>query len=387
MKSRFLDPSVLTFAAIVAVITIWIASGMLGRESGAPVSEREHPVPVVAASWSEAVPVDQQMSLYGEVEPTQVVTLRSRTEGIVESVVSQGVIVSPGQELAQLSTDDREARLARSQAQLANAQRSFDAAQRLAERGVGPEADVQSRLAEVEAARAELRAIELEIENTTLRSPISGTVNRIISDVGAYVSLGGEILEIVDNDPLIAVIQVQQSQITNIRPNMPARVSFIGGDETEGRVVFVSPLADAATRTFRVEVEVPNPDGAVPAGLSAEVTLITRTVDAHHISSALLRLDEQGRLGLYVVGENEEVAFRQVDIVMADSSGIWASGLGERERLITISQGGIGAGEKVEVQETPDDYRKRVIAPGRDSAGSEAVAEPELTNDQLPEPR
>lgn len=386
MKSRLLDPSVLTFTAIIAVIAIWIGSGVLGRGGGTPAADRERTVPVVAASWSEAAPVDQQMSLYGEVEPTQVVTLRSRTEGIVESVASQGLTVTPGQELAQLSTDDREARLARSQAQLASAERNFNAAQRLAERGVGPTSDVQARLAEVEAARAELRAIELEIENTTLRSPIRGTVNRIISDVGAYVSMGGEILEIVDNDPLVAVIQVQQSQITHVRPGMPARVSFIGGEETEGRVTFVSPLADAATRTFRVEVEVPNPEGAVPAGLSAEVTLVTRTVEAHHISSALLRLDEHGRLGLYVVDDDDQVAFREVNIVMADSSGVWAAGLSNRERLITISQGGIGAGETVEVQDTPEDYRQRVLAPG-DNSGPAEVIEGGPNDDTPAEPR
>ncbi|MHB2266047.1 efflux RND transporter periplasmic adaptor subunit [Aliihoeflea sp. PC F10.4] len=364
MNLRIFNSSFFVFVAIIAVIVVWIATGMNGPQTEAPASERERSVPVVAASWSEATPVDQRMSLYGEVEPTQVVILRSRTDGLIESVASQGTTVQTGDELAQLSTDDREARLARAQAQLATAEQSHAAAQRLAERGVGPSQDVQARLAELEAARAELRAIELEIENTTLRSPIAGTVNRVISDVGAYVPLGGEVLEIVDNDPLVAVIQVQQAQVTRVRPGMAAKVSFIGGDEVDGRVTFVSPLADASTRTFRVEVEVPNPEGAFPAGLSAEVALVTRTVEAHHVSAALLRLDEQGLLGIYTVGDDDTVAFEQVNVVMADSSGIWIAGLAPRERIITISQGGIAAGEAVVVEETPPEYRQRVIAPG-----------------------
>lgn len=371
---RYLNSSVLVFVAIIVVVAVWIGSGVIGGGEPEEAAAAPRPAPVVAASWSEAAPVDQTLTLYGEVEPTQIVAVRARTDGIVENIVDQGTEVASGDEIAQLSSDDREARLARAQAGVATAEQSYEAARQLAERRVGPEQDVRARLADLEAARAELRAIELEISNTTLTAPISGTVNRIISDVGAYVSPGGEILEIVDNDPLVAVIQVQQSQIVNVRRGMTARVVFIGGDETEGRVTFVSPLADAATRTFRVEVEVPNPGGEVPAGLSAEVTLVTRTVDAHHISAALVRLDEQGRLGLYTIEDDDTVVFRPVETVMADSTGIWVAGLEPRERLVTITQG-ISSGETVQVEETPDEYRSRVIRPGEEGHVEEDAPE------------
>jgi multidrug efflux system membrane fusion protein len=369
---RYLNSSVLVFVAIIVIVAVWIGSGMIGGGEPEEAAAAPRPTPVVAASWSEAAPVDQSLTLYGEVEPTQIVIVRARTDGIVESIVDQGTEVASGDEIAQLSSDDREARLARAQAGVATAEQSYEAARQLAERRVGPEQDVRARLADLEAARAELRAIELEISNTTLVAPISGTVNRIVSDIGAYVSPGGEILEIVDNDPLVAVIQVQQSQIVNVRRGMTARVAFIGGDETEGRVTFVSPLADAATRTFRVEVEVPNPGGEIPAGLSAEVTLVTRTVDAHHISAALVRLDEQGRLGLYTIEDDDTVLFRPVETVMADSTGIWVTGLEPRQRLVTITQG-VSSGETVQVEETPEEYRRRVIRPSDEGdAGDDA---------------
>src|SRR5690606_36902816 len=124
------------------------------------------------------------------------------------------------------------------------------------DRNVGTEAEAQTRLAQLEAARAELRAIELEIGNTRLEAPIGGVVNRVIADIGSYVSLGGEILEIVDNDLLVAVVHVQQADIARVTNGMDARVRFIGGDERDGVIPFVSPLGDAATRTFRVEVEI-----------------------------------------------------------------------------------------------------------------------------------
>lgn len=237
------------------------------------------------------------------------------------------------------------------------ATRNADAARQLANRGSGPELTAQVRQAELEAARAHLRAVEMDIDNTRLRAPIAGVVNRLIVDQGSFVAPGGEVLQIVRNDPLLAVVRVPQAEIGGVRPGMAAAVRFIGGQETEGHVSFVAPLADAATRTFRVEVEIPNPGSRIPAGLSAEVSLVTATLEAHYVSSALARLDEAGRLGVLVVDDDSRIRFRPVEVIGAGSTGQWVGGLGQRERLVTISQGAIADGELVEVRETPDEYR------------------------------
>lgn len=359
MKSRLPSPATLVFCGIVLALVLWIGSGMIGRDVSAPAPV-VRALPVVAASWSDARPVDRRLVLYGEVEPSRTVSVRSRTDGLLEQVAASGSVVAEGDEIARLSADDREARLAQAQAQLEAAWRSAEAAHQLADRGVGPRLQAEARQAELEAARAALRAVELDIENTRLRAPIAGVINRIVTDQGSYIPPGGEVLEIVRNDPLIAVVRAPQSEVMNIRPGMTARVSFVGGDEVEGRVSFVAPLADAATRTFRVEVEIANPDERIPAGISVEVTLVTQTVEAHFVSSALARLDESGQLGVLAVDEESRIRFRPVSVVSATSSGLWISGLAERERLVTISQGSIGDGELVDVRETPEQYRAPV---------------------------
>ncbi len=371
---RLINPTALVFVAIVLVIAVWIGSCMLFRappQAPEPAAER---VPSVAASWSEAEEITLELVLYGDVEPVQVSILRARVDGIVEEIAAQGSRVSRGDVVGQLSADDREARLARSEAQLASANRDYDAARRLADRGVGAEADAQARLAELEAARAELRAIELEIANTELRAPIDGIVNEVIADIGSYVGIGGEVLQVVDNDPLIAAVQVQQTAIQGVRTGMPAEVRFIGGGARAGEVRFVSAVADAATRTFRVEVQIDNSDGELPSGLSAEVVLPVETVAAHRVSPALARLDEQGRLGLHLVDDADRIAFVPVEVVRARGDGVWVSGLPERARIVTISQGGLSPGQRVDVSETPPEYLRE--DPGdADGAGETAPAE------------
>ncbi|MCC5859115.1 MAG: efflux RND transporter periplasmic adaptor subunit [Ectothiorhodospiraceae bacterium] len=356
LRSRLLNSTTLVFVAIILLLIVWISSGMIGRDNAVP-PERDPPAPPsVAASWSEAEPVTREITLYGDVRPNQVVVLRARTDGIVEEMTAVGAQLERGEVAGRLSTDDREARLTRAQARLTSAQRDYDSALELVEREFVSRSEVQARRAELEAARAELRAIEQEIANTTLRAPIDGVVNRIVSDLGAYVGLGGEVLEIVDNDPLLAVVHVQQGAVSRLRPGMDARIRFIGGEERQGNIRFIAPIADATTRTFRVEIEIPNREQALPSGLSAEVIIPTDTVDAHRVSAALIRLDDQGRTVLQTVDADDRIAFTPVQVIKARADGLWVTGLGDRARLVTISRGLLSPGQAVEVRETPEAY-------------------------------
>jgi membrane fusion protein, multidrug efflux system len=272
---------------------------------------------------------------------------------VTEVVATRGTAVEPGDVVAQLAMDGRMARMRRAEARLAGVQSDYEAARRLAEQDFAPQLRVEAVLAELEAARAELEAIQVEIENTTIRAPIEGVVNRIPAERGHYVAVGGEVAEIIDNDPLVAVVQVPQHAIGRVAVGGPARVSVVGGQPLEGTVRFISPLADAATRTFRVEIELANPDRSLPSGISAEVVIPTATVMAHKISPALVSLDERGIVGVKTVDEANVVAFHTIELVRAEPDGIWVAGVPERARLITIGQGFVSAGERVEVLEAP----------------------------------
>jgi membrane fusion protein, multidrug efflux system len=180
------------FAIIVVGVVAWIGSGMLEREPPQPVDEEVRPPITVAARWSDAEPVERLLTLYGDVEPNQVVIVRAETSGrIAEVNTRRGALVQPGNQLAQLALGDRPARLRRAQAQLAHAQQEYERAAHLVEEEVAPPVRLETAAAELEAARADVESIEEEIENTTLRAPIVGVVNRLIAEVGDFVAVGG----------------------------------------------------------------------------------------------------------------------------------------------------------------------------------------------------
>ena len=104
-----------------------------------------------------------------------------------------------------------------------------------------------------------------------------------------------------------------------------------------------------STRTFRVELEVPNPDGRFAAGTSAELVIEDEPVPAHRVSSALLALDDAGTIGVKAVDDEGVVTFHPARVVRAEADAVWLTGLPERLRLITVGQGFVRPGDRVEV--------------------------------------
>jgi multidrug efflux system membrane fusion protein len=103
-----------------------------------------------------------------------------------------------------------------------------------------------------------------------------------------------------------------------------------------------------STRTFAVELEVPNPDGALPAGVTAEIQISGGTVMAHKISPSLLNLETDGTIGVKTLDDQDRVIFNPVAIARSQTDGIWVTGLPENARIITVGQGYVLVGQIVD---------------------------------------
>src|SRR5690606_1004951 len=146
----------------------------------------------------------------------------------------------------------------------------------------------------------------------------------------------------------IAVGEVSERDVREIGVGSPGRVQLVDGTILEGVVRYVSPVADPNTRTFRIELAVPNPDNALPAGMTAEIRLPAGETEAHFLSPALLTLDDAGNIGVKTVDEHGVVRFHDVEIFRSASDGVWVTGLPEEAVVITVGQGFVAVGERVE---------------------------------------
>ncbi len=111
---------------------------------------------------------------------------------------------------------------------------------------------------------------------------------------------------------------------------------------------FVARKAKEQTRTFLVEIELPNPDLTIPAGTSTEVAIVLEPVPAHRVSPGILVLDDEGVLGIKAVDDASTVTFHPADIVRAEAGAVWLRGLPDQLRIITVGQGFVRPGQTVD---------------------------------------
>jgi membrane fusion protein, multidrug efflux system len=376
---------------LVLLIVGWMGSGYVlpsAPEEAAPsVAEQAARLVTVAVTPSRAEEVAQVFVAEGQALPDRDTMIRAETSGeIAEVLVRKGADVTAGETLARFDTASRASDLARAREEEARAQREFENAEQLLERGVATMDRVTQARAALASARAGVAAAEEAIENTEIRAPFAGRLEAFDIAEGEFVPTGAEVGRVVDNTPLTIRIQIPQQSLVNIEVGQPAEVNFITGTEATGEVIFVSSSADAETRTFAAEISVPNAEGTVPAGVSARVRIPTGSLRAHFVSPAILSLGTDGTLGIKTVDEEGIVHFHEVSIVRAQTDGIWVAGLPEDTRIVTVGQGFVSDGEKVNPQERnaegPAAAQATIAslddkAPGADAeAGAEGAATP-----------
>lgn len=344
-------------AGLVIAIVAWMGSGyLLPSDDEDMVQPSGKSVEPVAVAVEESAP--QAVTLYfqaeGQAKPDRDTAIRAEVSGdVAEVLVKKGADVRDGAVIARLSATRAEADLKRAREELDRAQREFDNASELLERGVATVDRVSQARATLAAAKAQVTAAEEAMKSLEVTAPFAGRIETLSLDKGEFVQAGADVGRIVDNRPLTVAIQVPQQALGRIKSGQTARVNFITGEEREGTVSFVGTAASAETRTFLTEITVSNEDGAIPAGISAEIRIPTGTEDAHFVQPSTVSLSPEGLLGVKTVDDADTVVFHPIEVVRAEIDGVWVTGLPDTARIITVGQGFVKEGEDVNPSAIP----------------------------------
>jgi multidrug efflux system membrane fusion protein len=139
---------------------------------------------------------------------------------------------------------------------------------------------------------------------------------------------------------------VSERDVAKLKVGNTASATLVTGETVEGHIRFVASRADDTTRTFRIEVELPNPDGKLRVGVSADIHLPVKQLMAQKISPGILVLDDNGVVGVRAV-EDGIVRFHPVEIVSDGPDGMWVAGLPNHLTVITVGQSFVTDGERV----------------------------------------
>ncbi|HVY89373.1 MAG TPA: efflux RND transporter periplasmic adaptor subunit [Hyphomonadaceae bacterium] len=287
---------------------------------------------VVRRSVAEVRPL--YLSLSGRTEAARDVTVKAETTGTITSAPAQeGKVVDKGALLCGLDIEGRGAKLREAEAETAQKQNQYNAAVELAAKGWAAEARVTAAKAALDAAQAGLDVAKSEMAKTQIRAPFRGVFEKRMASTGDFLSPGGACGTVVELDPVVVIADVPEKNAAQVHVDAPSKLKLSDGGEALGHVRYLAKTADAATRMFRVEVEIANPNNLIPVGRVAEVRIQIGQGDAHKINPALLTLDEQGRIGVRYLDVGGIVSFAPADVVDETADGTWIAGL-PREALI-----------------------------------------------------
>ncbi len=359
----FFKPSVLISIGLATGVGIWLASGaaQTGEENpqdqtkeaalndeGSKVAKKPSYKTSVRYLESHAQNHQSTVTITGQTKFDRSVTVRAETFGQVTKInMEESFPIKKGKLIAQLEIEDRGAQIKKAKALLKQREIQFEAATKLAKKGFNSQIKKSEAEANLESAKTSLRVAEINYSNTSMKSPFSGIVQVQHVEIGDYVQKGDPIATILDMDPIYIVAYVSEKEINTVEQGSLSTVKLIDGAELEGIVSHISPIALETTRSFKVEVEVPNEGGKIRSGLTASVSLPLGSKNAHLISPALLTLNNSGQVGVKYLDEKDIVHFNLVTIIEDTEKGIWVDGLPSAIRIIAVGQEFVNEGAKV----------------------------------------
>jgi multidrug efflux system membrane fusion protein len=340
-------------AAVVILVLVvgWVGSGYLtgGAKHATPSAQaKTSDVPRVQVMILAAVKRDATITIRGRTQALHAVDVRAEVPGVVQAIhFEKGDRVKAGDTLCELKINDRGAKVDEARALVSQREKEYSAAASLAKNGYVSETQAKQARAALEAATAQQRSMDIDLENTKVKAPFDGLVDDRYVDAGDYMQVGDKCELVIAPEPFLAVGSVSEREVGEIHIGEPASATLVTGETVQGVIHFVASRADITTRTFRVEVQLPNPDAKLRDGVSADIHIPVRQILAEKISPGILVLDDSGVIGVRAV-EDGIVRFHQVEIVSDGPDGMWVSGLANNTMVITVGQEFVNDGEHVE---------------------------------------
>lgn len=269
-----------------------------------------------------------------EINAVRHVEIRARIEGFLNEIyVDEGREVRKGQPLFRLNSEEFEAELAKSKANLENAIANAKAAalevdrvKLLVEKNVISESELEVAKAKLTAAKAridEARSAQsnaaIRLSYTFLKSPFNGVIDRIPLKAGSLVSKGDLLTKISDNSNVYAYFNVAESEYLNYQKMLLSGdderklVKLTLADGTEypypGKIEAMEGEINIGTGTIAFRASFPNPDKILKHGSTGKITL-TNSINGALLLPQKSAFEIQDRQFVYVLDENNKVKVR-----------------------------------------------------------------------------
>lgn len=295
------------------------------------------PAPVIAVEVRE-VPFSDPVEALGTLKARESVALTAKVTETVSAIhFEDGQRVRKGELLAELTHAEEEAQIAEGRARVAEAERQYERVKSLAGQRSAAESLLDERRRDLDAARAQLVAVESRLADRIITAPFAGVLGLRNVSLGALVEPGDLIATLDDIATLRLDFTVPSLFLADLRPGLAirARADEYPTESFEGTVSALDSRVDPVTRSIQVRALIPNPDGRLRPGLLMKVALLRNPRQALVVpESALLA---QGRDHFVIrVGEDEQAERVQVRLgTRRAGEAEVLSGLSAGDRVVT----------------------------------------------------
>lgn len=316
--------------------------------------------------YTEAIRQDVRVvvKVSGQVESRRSSTVASELSGVVASVEArEGETVRRGAPLVRLRSDNVELRLRAARGELREAKARLDLArqsraraERMFEEKILSQQRLDDAVSESEAwlgrvaqLEADVSRLESDLAKTVVRAPFTGIVTEERTAPGEWVSVGGEVVELIDTVNLEVTVDVPERYFSGVRKGTPAtvRIPSLGGAEIRGEVAAVVPRASSGARSFPVKISFASSETSVAVGMMAEASIPIGAAQPKTLVPKDATVRQGGRIGVWTVGTDQIVQW--VEVQTGASVGAWieVSGVEPGARVITRGNERLRPGQTV----------------------------------------
>jgi len=332
-----------------------VGSAAPEAEARAKVAETEKPVVplrTVAVVTPPRLQHARAIRISGRTEAEKRAVLATRVMGVIERLpVKEGDHVNRGDLILRLGAEDKEAAIQMTESMVAQRQAEAAAAERLAKSGNAPKLQVDQARAALATANSQLESAKAELARNEIYAPFNGVIDRVLVERGSGIMAGAEVATLINLDPLLAVGEVSERDLQYLKPGAEADIKLVDGTMVKGTLRYISRDASAGTRTFRIELAIPNKEKLLPAGMTAEITLRAEPADAVILPRSVVTLSGAGDLGIRAADKDNKVVFFPIDLVDDTPTGLVLAGIPADARVIVAGQEMVTEGDTVKAVE------------------------------------
>jgi RND family efflux transporter MFP subunit len=348
MKSIY---STLTYVLFISALLTLQACG--GEEMGENTEDEIPVIPVEVSNVSRGN-ISAYYSNTATLDAEQEATIVSKVRGIIEELyVEEGDRVQAGQMIARIEDDQYQIEADRAKATLDRLNNDYRRNKELFERELIAAEVFQNSQYEYESQKATYDLAMLNLEHTSVRSPISGVISRRFVKAGNMIGTDQRLYRVTDFNPLQAILHIPEHEMSKIREDQRVEllVDAIPGETFVGRVERISPVVDSESGTFKATIYVDETREKLRPGMFARVKIVYDTRENAQMIPKSAVITEDLAQSVYVI--RDSLAFRKtIQTGYTNGTNVEVvDGLGDEEIVVTIGQTSLRDSSKVDVIE------------------------------------